>query len=151
MTKIIDLTRVDAVTAADFSLILSGANNDARLASFAVIATYLQTLLAASGGLTTQYASPSATAFNIQITNSNASTFLLLTPTAGFAAGTLTLPLLANCVDKQELLVTTTQAVTTLTVAPNGATLNGAPTTLAANAFFRLRFDGINKAWYRVG
>ena len=37
------------------------------------------------------------------------------------------------------------------TVAGNGSTVNGAPTTLAANSFFRLRFDGVFKAWYRVG
>jgi hypothetical protein len=29
--------------------------------------------------------------------------------------------------------------------------VNGAPTTLAANAFFRLRFDGVFNAWYRIG
>jgi hypothetical protein len=54
-------------------------------------------------------------------------------------------------VDGQQLLVSCTQAVTTLTVAGNGSTVNGAPATLAANAFFRLRFDGVFKAWYRVG
>jgi len=77
--------------------------------------------------------------------------FLLLTPTAGFAAGTITLPPQATLDDGQELLVTTTQSVTALTVAGNGATVNGAPTTLAANAFFNLRYDAVNKAWYRVG
>jgi hypothetical protein len=41
--------------------------------------------------------------------------------------------------------------VTTLTIAGNGSTLNGAPTTIAANGFFNLRFDGVFKAWYRVG
>ena len=29
--------------------------------------------------------------------------------------------------------------------------VNGAPGNLAANGFFRLRFDGVFKAWYRVG
>jgi hypothetical protein len=78
--------------------------------------------------------------------------FLLLTPTGGFAAGTITLPAQATCVDGQEVLVTTTQLVTALTVGGNGATaVNGAPTTLAANAFFRMRYDGPAKSWYRVG
>jgi hypothetical protein len=61
------------------------------------------------------------------------------------------LPLLANCVDKQEILVNCTQAITTLTVNGNGATVTGAPTTLSANGFFRLRFDGLANVWYRVG
>lgn len=115
----------------------------------------LQALLApsSSASLTTQYAQPSATGFSVLITppEDGASVWLLLTPLAGYAAGTLTLPAQALCVDGQELLVSSTQAVTTLTVAGNGSTVNGAPTTLAANAFFRLRFDGVFKAWYRVG
>jgi hypothetical protein len=53
--------------------------------------------------------------------------------------------------DRQELLVNCTQAVTTLAVSGNGATVTGAPTTLAANAFFRLRFDQASSVWYRVG
>jgi hypothetical protein len=105
------------------------------------------------GGFITQYAAPNATGFNIVFNppTNGVSMFLLLTPAAGYAAGTLTLPAQALCIDGQELLVACTQAVTTLTVAGNGSTVNGAPTTLAANSFFRLRFDGVFKAWYRVG
>jgi hypothetical protein len=77
--------------------------------------------------------------------------YLLLTPTGTLAAGTITLPALASAVDGQQVLVSCTQIVTALTVAGNGATVNGAPTTLAANGFFRLRFDGVNNSWYRVG
>ena len=47
-----------------------------------------------------------------------------------------------NCFpDKQEALVNTTQAVTTLTIGANGATVIGAPTTLATNGFFKLTYD----------
>jgi hypothetical protein len=77
--------------------------------------------------------------------------WLILTPVAGYAAGTITLPLSTNVVNKQEILVNCTQAVTTLTINGNGATVTGAPTTLAANAFFRLRYDGVTGTWYRVG
>jgi hypothetical protein len=76
---------------------------------------------------------------------------LILLPTGAFAAGTLVLPLLANCVDKQEVLVNCTQAVSSLTINGNGATVTGAPTSLSTNGFFRLRFDGLAKVWYRVG
>lgn len=128
-------------------------NGADRRASVTDLVTLIQSLLTNPPGLVTQYAAPNATGFNIAIAppTDGASVFLLLTPLAGYAAGTITLPLLAECIDTQELLVTTTQAVTTLTVAGNGATVNGAPTTLAANAFFRLRFDDINASWYRVG
>lgn len=122
-------------------------------AALSEIATVLQELLTPMGTLVTQYASPNATGFNVQIAPpvDGAGMFLLLTPLAGYAAGTITLPAKALCVDGQELLVTCTQAVTALTVAGNGATVNGAPTALTANAFFRLRYDGVNGAWYRIG
>lgn len=108
----------------------------------------------ASSGLVTQYAAPAATGFTVAIAppQNGESMFLLLTPLAGYAAGTITLPLNTACVDGQELLVHTTQAVTTLTVSGNGATaVNGAPTTLTQFAFFRVRFDKVNNSWYRVG
>jgi hypothetical protein len=99
----------------------------------------------------TQYAAPSATGFSITVLNGSSSVWLIISPTGAFAAGTLILPAVANCVDKQELLVNCTQAVTALTINANGATITGAPTTLAANGFFRLRFDALADVWYRVG
>jgi hypothetical protein len=77
--------------------------------------------------------------------------FLLLTPGGTYATGTIVLPALAECADGQEVLVTCTQIVTALTVSGNGSTVNGAPSALAANGFFRLRFDGVLDSWYRVG
>lgn len=129
-------------------------NGQDRRASLSAFATAIQALLSPQGGYVTQYAAPNASAFNIAIAppTDGASVFLLLTPTGAFAAGTITLPLQASCIDGQEVLVTCTQIVTALTVAGNGSVVNGAPTTLAAaNAFFRLRFDGVARAWYRVG
>lgn len=122
-------------------------------ASLADIAAVLQELLTPMGTLITQYAAPNATGFNVQIAPpvDGAGMFLLLTPLAGYAAGTITLPAKALCVDGQELLVSCTQSVAALTVAGNGATVNGAPAALTANGFFRLRYDGVNGSWYRVG
>lgn len=97
--------------------------------------------------LTTQYAAPSATGFSVAVSAVN--TWLILTPGAAYAAGTVTLP---QGSDKAEVLVNCTQAVTALTVTPaSGESVIGAPATLAANDFFRLRFDAVVGAWYRVG
>lgn len=129
-------------------------NGQDRRASLSDFADVLAPLLPnANGALVTQYAAPAATGFTVLIAPVDAgdSIYLLLTPNAGYAAGTITLPAAATCVDGQELLVTTTQLVTALTVAGNGSTVNGAPTTLAANGFFRLRFDGVLHTWNRVG
>jgi hypothetical protein len=151
MTTINQLSAVDAVVSSDQVPIYSSTNGDARKASMSVIKDYVLSDATVADDKVTQYASPAATGFTVTVNNSSDSVWLILTPLAGYAAGTITLPAVANCVDRQELLVNTTQAVTTLTVAGNGATVIGAPTTLAANAFFRLRFDAVLDVWYRVG
>lgn len=151
MPQINQLAAVDQVQSGDQVPIYSAANGDARKASLSLLKAFFQEGTTAADDKITQYAAPSATAFSIQVNNDADSVWLVLTPTAGFAAGTLVLPTVANCVDRQEVLVNCTQAVTTLTVSGNGATVTGAPTTLTANGFFRLRFDAITDTWYRVG
>lgn len=151
MPQINQLAAVDQVQSGDQVPVYSATNGDARKASLALLKTFFQEGITAADDKITQYAAPSATAFSIQVNNDADSVWLVLTPTAGFAAGTLVLPAVANCVDRQEVLVNCTQAVTTLTVSGNGATVTGAPTALTANGFFRLRFDAITDTWYRVG
>lgn len=151
MPTINQLSAVDAVVSSDQVPIYSSENGDARKASMAVLLAFFKSQITANDDKLTQYAAPSATGFTVTINNDSESVWLILTPVAGYAAGTLTLPAVANCVDRQEVLVNCTQAVTALTVAGNGATVTGAPTTLAANAYFRLRFDAVTKTWYRVG
>lgn len=143
----------DATGATYFAVNLN--NQDYRL-SISELVAYMQGALVIppfSGFVdyTTQYAAPSSTGFSVQITDSSANTHLILTPTAGFAAGTIVLPAIANCVDKQDILVNTTQQVTALTINGNGATVTGEPTSLAADDFFRLKYDLITNAWYRIG
>lgn len=98
---------------------------------------------------TTQYAAPSAP-FSVQINDNGSSTHLILTPTMGLASGTIVLPSAAVAVDKQMVMVNCTQAVTSLTVDPNGATVTGAPTSLTVNEFFLLRFDLTLGSWFRL-
>lgn len=151
MPQINQLAAVDQVQPSDQVPIYSSGNGDARKASLSLLKAFFQEGATAADDKITQYAAPSATGFSVQVNDDSDSVWLILTPTAGFAAGTVVLPALANCVDKQEVLVNCTQAVTTLTVSGNGSTVTGAPTTLAANAFFRLRFDDVTDTWYRVG
>jgi hypothetical protein len=108
-----------------------------------------------SAGFVTQYSSPNTSPYTVTVAppTQGESMWLALTPTGTIASLTVNLPIGS---DGQEVLVSTTQALTSLTV--TGATVgaspqpvNGAPTTMAANAFFRLRFDGVSSSWYRVG
>jgi hypothetical protein len=153
MSAIDKLSAVTTLTASDFvALFSTSVGNDSK-ATLATLAAYLQTLLSAGTGLVTQYSAPSATGFSVTIAplENGSSTYLNLTPVAGYAAGTIVLPAVAQCQDGQEVLVSTTNAVTTLTINANGSSVTGGPTTLAAGAFFRLRFDGVYKTWARVG
>lgn len=151
MTTINQLTTMDSVSDGDQVPFFSTNNGDTRKSSFSTLKTYFQTGVTANDDKLTQYSAPSATGFSVQVNNASNSVWLILTATGTFAAGTLVLPTLANCVDRQEILVNSTQVVTALTINGNGATVTGAPTTLAANSFFRLRFDNVAKVWYRVG
>jgi len=151
MTTINELSTASSLSAGDQVALYAQAQGDTRKTSLTTLAAFLATLNSASGGQVTQYSAPTTTGFTATITNSSASAYLILTPTGTFAAGTILLPALASCVDGQTVTVTCTQIVTTLTVDGNGATVNGAPTTLAANGFFTLKFDGVLKVWYRVG
>lgn len=151
MTTINQLSTSSALAAGDLVALWSSANGDTRKSSLTALAAFLTTLGSASGGQVTQYSAPTTTGFTATITNSDASAYLILTPTGTLAAGTILLPALASCVDGQTVTVTCTQIVTALTVDGNGSTVNGAPTTLAANAFFTLKFDGVMDAWYRIG
>ena len=143
------LSLIDAVTA---SVYLAGnlQDQDYRV-SMSDLLAYIQANISAGDNKITQYSAPSATGFSVSITDGSNSIWLVLTPVAGYADGTIVLPALANCVDKQEVLVNCTQIVTALTISGNGATVTGAPTTLAANAFFTLRFEDVTNTWYRVG
>lgn len=160
MPTINQLTALDSLAAGDLLAVYSQSNGDARKAAISVLLAYMQANITFPDSdsiqeYTTQYSAPSSTGFNITITDGaddNTNVHLILTPTAGFAAGTITLPPIAGVVDKQEVLVNCTQAVTTLTVAGNGASaVTGAPTTLAANGFFRMKFDSLTDTWYRIG
>jgi hypothetical protein len=147
MSGIGDLTTTTALALADLFPLESASDRDARKASLSALRDFLQANLTFSASdLVQQYAAPSATGFSVSIAVGN--TWLILTPVAGYAAGTIVLP--ANPTNEQVVNLNTTQAVTTLTVNGNGKTVTGAPTTLAANAFFTLRFDATTNAWYRV-
>ena len=151
MKYISDLTATDTPAAGDQVPLYSAANGDARRASLTALKTFFQASAASTDSKVTQYTAPSASPFTVAVTDSSYSVWLVVTPTGTMALGTITLPAVANCVDRQEILVNTTQGITGLTVSGNGATVTGAPTTLAANGFFRLRFEALTDTWYRVG
>lgn len=150
MPTINQLNAVDTPNASDLLALYSQSNGDARKLSLANFVAWLLTQITVTDDKVTQYAAPLA-GTTVQVDDGGNSVWLILTPAGGLATLTVKLPLLANAVDKQELLINCTQVVTALTVDANGASVVGAPTALTANGFFRLRYDAVLKTWYRVG
>lgn len=159
MPEISQLSAVDSLAAGDNFPVFDLSNGDARKVSVSALLAYMQANLTfpdATGvpQFESQYAAPSASGFSVTIAPPTAgdNVHLILTPTAGYAAGTIVLPPVASVVDKQEVLVNCTQQVTALTINGNGAvSVTGEPTSLGADDFFRLKYDSILQTWYRVG
>jgi hypothetical protein len=125
-------------------------NGDARRLPIGALLQFFQQNFA-SPTLATNIFTP-GTGFNIAVpTPVNAQQWMLIQPAGTLASGTVTLPLNTQTPDGTEVLVTTTQIITSFTLALNGAAnAYGAPTTLAANASFRMRFVQSTNSWYRI-
>jgi hypothetical protein len=153
MAQINEYPTANPIQASDLLALFSTGNSDTRKASISALQAYLQDNLTFNDGkeaFTTQYSAPSATGFSVQITDGANNIWLVLTPDATYATGTIILPTSTNATDKQEVLVNCTEIVTTLTINGNGATVVGGPTTLAANDSFKLKFDATLSRWYKV-
>lgn len=154
MAYINELPSIDTLQGGDLLAIFDASNSDSRKASLTLLLQYIEdnTTSTAKQDFNIQYAMPSATGFNVPITDTSDNSWLVLTPTTGFAAGTITLPAVANVINKQEVLVNCTQQITTLTIDGNGAVaVTGAPVAMGADDFFRLKFENNTNTWYRVG
>lgn len=151
MATINKLSAADSLEAGDQVVVYDSSNGDARKASLSLLKSWMEENLT-KVEVETQRSAPSSTGFSISVTDNDANTHLILTPLDNYAAGTIVLPSSTNAVDKQEVLVTCTKAVTTLTVNANGASsIYGAPSSLSAHSFFKLKYDLGTQTWIRVG
>lgn len=150
------LSVVSTVSAGDVLVISQNSSTRYRGVEVADLLTFMQDNLLFPGQAVKVFSAPSASGTNVSAFPSGSTTteynvWLVITPVAGYAAMTITLPAVGGLVDMQEVSVNCTQSVTTLTISANGATgVVGAPTTLAANGYFTLRYEAVTKNWYRV-
>jgi|DEB19_MinimDraft_3_1074340.scaffolds.fasta_scaffold00418_8 hypothetical protein len=151
MTAINRLNSVESLASSDLLPIYSQSNGDARKVSLSVLSEFVEASAASAALPVKQFASPSATGQTVTVADGDDSVWLIVTPSATYAAGTIKLPAKANCADQQEIVVNYVNGVNALTVDANGAICIGAPSIMAANAFFRLKFDIVMGTWYRVG
>lgn len=150
MPTINQLAGLSQVSGGDLLPIYVPNNGDARKVSVSQLLAYFQTSFAAPTVATNLYTP--GTGFNITVpTPVSEQQWMIIQPAGALAAGTVTLPLNTSTADGTEVLITTTQVITAFTLALNGAAnAYGAPTTLAANDSFRMRFYQATNSWYRI-
>ena len=150
MPTINQLPLLAQVSPGDQVPVYSPNNGDARRLPVSSLLQYFQQTFA-SPTLATNVYTP-GTGFNVAVpTPVAAQQWMLIQPAGTLALGTITLPLNTQTPDGTEVLVTTTQQITGFTLALNGATAAyGAPSTLAAEDFFRMRFVQTTNSWYRI-
>jgi hypothetical protein len=150
MPQINQLPVLSQVSPGDQIPVFTPNNGDARRLPISQLLQFFQQSFA-SPTLATNLYTP-GTGFNLSVpTPVAAQQWMLIQPTGTLASGTITLPLNTGTPDGTEVLITTTQQITAFTLAPNGAAnVYGAPSTLAAEDFFRVRFVQATNSWYRI-
>lgn len=138
------LSTLDSLASGDLIPVWDTSNGGERSVSLSLLLSYVSANLSLSD-LSVQYSAPSATGFSVTVADN---THLILTPVAGYAAGTIKLP--ESPSDRSIVTVNCTQSVGTLTVDGQGKTVTGAPTSLSANGFFTLKYDAVMGVWYRI-
>ena len=150
MPTINQLALLSTPNSGDQIPVYSPNNGDARRMSIGALLQLFQQQFASPTMATNVYTP--GTGFNIAVPTPVAQQqWVLLQPAGTLATGTVTLPLNTATPDGTEVLVTTTQQITGFTLALNGATAAyGAPSTLSAEDFFRMRFVQSTNSWYRI-
>ena len=141
---------MSAVSGADLLPVYSSSNGDARKLSVSALLTYFQTQFASPTVSTNLYVP--TTGFSIAVpTPVSEQQWVLLQPAGALASGTIVLPLNTSTPDGTEVLITSTQTITALTISLNGAVaINGNPATLSAGAAVRLRYYQSTLSWYAI-
>jgi hypothetical protein len=150
MPQINQLPVLSTVSSGDQLPVYSPNNGDARRTSIGSLLTFFQQSFASPTLATNLYVPGSG--FNITVpTPVSQDQWMLLQPAGTLATGTITLPLNTGVPDGTTILITTTQEITSLTIALNGATaLYGAVTSLAAGAATAIRFYQPTNSWYQI-
>ena len=149
MPSIRDLSETTSLSGADAIPVSLSSQSDARKASLTTLLAFIEANFA-SPDFTTQINAPSSSGSSIALADQTGNLWLIINPTGAFAALTLVLPIAGNAYDGQQILVTCSNSIGTLTINGNGATLVGAPTALGVGGFFTLRYNKLQSTWYCV-
>jgi hypothetical protein len=150
MPQINQLPVLSTVSSGDQLPVYSPNNGDARRTSIGSLLTFFQQSFASPTLSVNLYVPGSG--FNITVpTPVSQDQWMLLQPAGTLATGTITLPLNTGVPDGTTVLITTTQEITSLTIALNGATaIYGGVTSLAAGTATAIRFYQPTNSWYQI-
>jgi hypothetical protein len=150
MPTINQLPVLNTISSGDQLPVYSPNNGDARRTSIGSLLTFFQQSFASPTLSVNLYVPGSG--FNITVpTPVSEQQWMLLQPAGTLATGTITLPLNTGVPDGTEILITTTQEITSLTIALNGATaLYGGVSFLGAGTATAIRFYQPTNSWYQI-
>ena len=150
MPTINQLPLLSPISSGDQLPVYSPNNGDARRTSIGSLLTFFQQSFASPTLSVNLYVPGSG--FNITVpTPVSQDQWILLQPAGTLATGTITLPLNTGVPDGTTVLITTTQEITSLTIALNGATaLYGGVTSLPAGTATAIRFYQPTNSWYQI-
>ena len=150
MPTINQLPVLSTISSGDQLPVYSPNNGDARRTSIGSLLTFFQQSFASPTLSTNLYVPGSG--FNITVpTPVSQDQWMLLQPAGTLATGTITLPLNTGVPDGTTVLITTTQEITLLTIALNGATaIYGGVSFLGAGTATAIRFYQPTNSWYQI-
>jgi len=150
MPTINQLPVLSTISSGDQLPVYSPNNGDARRTSIGSLLTFFQQSFA-SPTLAVNLFVP-GNGFNITVpTPVSNDQWMLLQPAGTLASGTITLPLNTGVPDGTTVLITSTQEISSLTIALNGASaIYGAVTSLGAGCAAVYRFYQPTNSWYNI-
>jgi hypothetical protein len=150
MPQINQLPVLSTVSSGDQLPVYSPNNGDARRLSIGNLLTFFQQTFASPTLSVNLYVPGSG--FNITVpTPVSNDQWMLLQPAGTLATGTITLPLNTGVPDGTTVLITTTQEITSLTIALNGASaIYGGVSFLGAGSATAIRFYQPTNSWYQI-
>ena len=150
MPTINQLPVLNTISSGDQLPVYSPNNGDARRTSIGSLLTFFQQSFASPTLSVNLYVPGSG--FNITVpTPVSNDQWMLLQPAGTLATGTITLPLNTSVPDGTTVLITSTQEISSLTIALNGATaIYGAVTALGAGCAAVYRFYQPTNSWYNI-
>jgi|688.fasta_scaffold17901_7 hypothetical protein len=150
MPTINQLPVLSTISSGDQLPVYSPNNGDARRTSIGSLLTFFQQSFASPTLSVNLYVPGSG--FNITVpTPVSNDQWMLLQPASTLATGTITLPLNTGVPDGTTVLITSTQEITSLTIALNGASaIYGGVSFLGAGSATAIRFYQPTNSWYQI-